>query len=263
MSTKYLRKIILEELRKVLREEKFGVDTPYGSSETMSMGGSSGKFGVDTPYGSSETMSTGELPTRKAGPCGSGFDQKCKPIILKLQKLLNNYVKYYGGNKIKEDGIRGKETNDAYRYVTNLELKDAPDSEVAEIVVPALQEELGNMRKMNPKQLTASIQNFICKKNGVLCPKFTQDQERMARASLDKSLEDAGAEDGVVRGYDPFGEMDATVGPQSELMKCPSGATRNADGTCPESELNKPIDKTPLKRESLIRKEITKLLKQL
>lgn len=75
MATKFLRKIIVEELRKVLKEESFGVDTPYGSSETMSMGGP---------------------PERRSTRVGN-------PKVKKLQNLLASA----GYNVGKIDGIPG------------------------------------------------------------------------------------------------------------------------------------------------------------
>lgn len=77
MATKFLRKIILEELKKVLKEDTFGVDTPFGSSQTMSMGG----------------PPTKPTPSRPAGD----------PKVKKLQSLLTSA----GYNVGKVDGIPG------------------------------------------------------------------------------------------------------------------------------------------------------------
>jgi peptidoglycan hydrolase-like protein with peptidoglycan-binding domain len=77
MATKFLRKIILEELKKVLKEDTFGVDTPFGSSQTMSMGG----------------PPTNPKPSRPAGD----------PKVKKLQSLLTSA----GYNVGKVDGIPG------------------------------------------------------------------------------------------------------------------------------------------------------------
>lgn len=76
MANSFLRKIILEELQNVLKEE--------------------GEFGVDTPYGSSEKMSMGPAPSKKAGRVGN-------PKVEKLQNILNGV----GFNVGKPDGIPG------------------------------------------------------------------------------------------------------------------------------------------------------------
>lgn len=105
MATSFLRKIILEEIKKVLKEE----NKPPLPGEMDFMGPSNG-----VPQGKTIDFSDEEGTKIKTGvgPCGPGFNERCKPKVLKFQRLLNAVAKKSGGQvpRIKEDGLLGNQT---------------------------------------------------------------------------------------------------------------------------------------------------------
>ena len=144
MATKYLRKIILEELRKVLREVDY-LNIPGAEPGQIQSEKSSDSEMTPAPLGVKDKSWTRDVRGDDLGPCvnqgdpgcrdpefmkklskcGSGYDPKCQPSILKLQKELNYFAKVTNSPRIKEDGIAGKNTNILFQKATGRPLSYA------------------------------------------------------------------------------------------------------------------------------------------
>ncbi|NDB84276.1 MAG: hypothetical protein EB127_16455 [Alphaproteobacteria bacterium] len=232
MATKFLRQIILEELQKVLQE----VDSEEMQS---SMSTPQDPFQDIPGVEPGQTMTPSGISIKKTGPCGVGYDVKCRPTILKLQKLINKYAGYYPISRVKEDGIRGPETDKAFVKLTNLSLKEVSDKEIAEMVIPAFREDLSAFKK-NPKTAVAKVMKFICDSNPShpLC--INSSQEPTSKAATPGPSEP------------PKGPLPTNFPPKTHVEEepiTPEGTPR--------------VFKRSNMEESLIRKELARMLKNL
>jgi hypothetical protein len=122
MTTKFLRKIILEELRKVLKEE-----TLTGQDKSWNIGPNDKSWnitGKDKTWNITGKDKSYPVDTRgdDLGPCVNPGDPGCRdssvpsvkktgnPKVLQYQKAFNKVASKLGLKKLKEDGIAGKDT---------------------------------------------------------------------------------------------------------------------------------------------------------
>lgn len=279
MSTKYLRKIILEELEEVLKE----VVVPAG----MSLGEKPKSYHKSLIPGESQkiffpTLQNTQRNAKKvlsaingrsiiAGytPCGNeivGLKRGCMGKgVLKLQSMLKTAHDNMSAATKKTtepeiDGYFGPRTETSL----NSFLKLAGEPPLTGAIT-------GDMLGIGI--LAESVPSDFSQRYDVAYQQLKSDylKQLAGQAMADSKFGEAekkleAASDPNKRIFnikDQADQAPATTGPQSDLGKCPDGRKRNPDGTCPGSELNKPIDKTPLKRESLIKKEIAKLLRNI
>lgn len=230
MAAKYLRKIIIEELKRALKEQdqssvnqQLYKDIPGAQlGQTL------------TPAPKSEDLPTQQI-TVKTGICAEK-PAGCKPKVLKFQRLLNAVAKKSGGQvpRIKEDGLLGNQTLKLASAVAGHPLNKG--NLQYDVLFPVLKDMAAST---TPKE----IQRIVSAYRG----------ESGASAS-EKTVPEAVP--GTIEKKDTFvPHLSSDVTPE----------TREAERKAAEEkrEAEKQVYPQVPKNESLIRKEIAKLLKNI